>query len=396
MRITLLNCADFKPYSLSMIQALISHGVSVEVIGNDDLRSAPVMTDSKISYYNLRGDQSRKASVIQKMTRVSKFYLRLLKYAATTGSPLFHMQCHNKFALFDRVVLNSYYKLLGKKLVFTAHNIDAKERDGGNSLLNRWSLGFSYRLMDHIFVHTEKMKEELVEAFKLDQDRITIIPHGILNTAPVTPLSREEARERLSLEAGERALLFFGYIAPYKGLEYLIEALGQLKREGCRCRLIIGGEVKDCAPYWRKMEELIEEQGVADDVIKEIRYISDGEVEVFFKAADALVLPYRFIFQSGLPFLSYSFGLPIIASDAGSLGEVVVEGKTGLVCRKEDPADLAAKIADYFESDLYHRLAYCREMIRKYGNDTYSWDRIGATINGVYSNLLALPAHEGS
>jgi len=52
--------------------------------------------------------------------------------------------------LLDRTVLNAYYKLLGKKLVFTAHNVDEKERDGGNNTINRLSLKILYTLMDHV------------------------------------------------------------------------------------------------------------------------------------------------------------------------------------------------------------------------------------------------------
>ena len=54
------------------------------------------------------------------------------------------------------------YRLLGKRLVFTAHNVNAAVRDGNDSFLNRWSLKVQYLLADHIFVHTEQMKRALL------------------------------------------------------------------------------------------------------------------------------------------------------------------------------------------------------------------------------------------
>ena len=54
-----------------------------------------------------------------------------------------------------------------------------------------------------------------------------------------------------------------------------------------------------------------------------------------------LVIPYTQIFQSGVPFLAYSFGLPVIATDVGSLTGRHRRGKTGLICRARDPSDLA-------------------------------------------------------
>jgi hypothetical protein len=50
----------------------------------------------------------------------------------------------------------------------------------------------------------------------------SVIPFGINDTNPRTGLGREEARERLGLRPGDKALLFFGQIAPYKGLNYLV------------------------------------------------------------------------------------------------------------------------------------------------------------------------------
>ena len=53
------------------------------------------------------------------------------------------------------------------------------------------------------------------------------------------------------------------------------------------------------------------------------------------------MLPYRHIYQSGVLFSGYSFGLPVLAADVGSLKDEIVEGKTGFVFQPEDPVDLA-------------------------------------------------------
>ena len=67
---------------------------------------------------------------------------------------IFHILWNNKFEFFDRTLLMLYYKLLGKKIVFTAHNVNIRKRDGNDSWLNRFSLKIQYQLVDHIFVHT--------------------------------------------------------------------------------------------------------------------------------------------------------------------------------------------------------------------------------------------------
>ena len=86
-----------------------------------------------------------------------------------------------------------------------------------------------------------------------------------------------------------------------------------------------------------------------------IEYIPDEETELFFKAADVLILPYTHVFQSGVLFLGYSFGLPAIAADVGNLKEEIIEGETGFVFKPQDSSDLAKTIR-YFNSELFRNL----------------------------------------
>jgi glycosyltransferase involved in cell wall biosynthesis len=185
-------------------------------------------------------------------------------------------------------------------------------------------------------------------------------------------------------------LLFFGNIASYKGLEYAVAALDRLNRTDRGYRLVIAGQIKGCQPYWEEVDRLIDRLGLRDQIVARIEYIPDEHVEMFFKAADVLVLPYKFIYQSGVLFLSYSFGLPVIATDIGSLSEDVVEGKTGMICRPCDPDDLATKLDRYFDSDLFRNLELSRQSIADYGNRTYSWDTVGEIACALYSNLCRL------
>ena len=119
-----------------------------------------------------------------------------------------------------------------------------------------------------------------------------------------------------------------------------------------------------------------------------VDYIPDKETEIYFKAADVLVLPYRHVYQSGVLFLGYSFGLPALASDVGSLREEVLEGKTGFVFRPKDPAGLAKAIERYFSSDLYRDLNSRRQEIRDYAVARHSWDVVSQTTMNVYAGML--------
>jgi glycosyltransferase involved in cell wall biosynthesis len=388
-RVSLLTGGKDTPYALGLLSGLISSPIVVDVIGNDEMKDQELMRNEQVAYYNLRGDQSSTSPFITKVARLLKYYVMLVSYTAKTDSKIFHILWLNKFIFFDSTILNLYYKLMGKKLIYTAHNVNAGERDGTDSLVNRFSLRFLYNIVDHIFVHTGKMKDQLVCEFGIDVKRITVIPFGVNNTLPRSQATSMEAREKLALDAKEKVILFFGNIAPYKGLDILIRALAELKKNGTVPRLVIAGQVKDSRwiSHWESIERVIEEHGLGEHIVRKIEYIPDEEVEFYCKAADVLILPYRHIFQSGVLFLAYSFGLPVIAADVGSLRDDIMEGQTGFVFRAEKSADLAEKISRFFDSDLYKNREAHREIIMKYANETYSWQTIGEATYAVYDGL---------
>lgn len=388
MKVSLLTGGGDPTYALPLSAALCSKDVDVDFIGSDAILDSDIPKATAVNYLNLRGDLNPNVSLTQKILRILKYYIRLIAYAAGTDSGLFHILWLNKFEYFDRTVINTYYKILGKRLVFTAHNVNAAKRDGHDNLINRLTLKFMYNVVDHIFVHTKKMKKELIDDFGIHETKITIIPFGINSVVPQTDLTRTRARDILNLSSDDKVLLFFGQIASYKGLKYLILALKKFAKRLSDIKLIIAGKIKKGhEEYWEYVNSLIESQGLGERVVKRIEFIPDKDVEIYFKAADALVLPYTFIYQSGPLFLAYNFGLPVIASDVGGFSEEIVQYKTGLLCKPRDPKDLADKIELYFRSPLFQNLKLTKEYITKYANDRYSWERVADITVRVYKSL---------
>lgn len=388
MEVGLLTGGFDRPYAFGLAMALSSNGISLEVIGSDHIDSPQMHTTPRLTFLNLQGSK-REASLAKKVSRVLLFYVRLIRYAATARPKIFHILWNNKFQYVDRTLLMLYYKLLGKKIALTAHNVNAGQRDANDSLLNRLSLRIQYRLADHIFVHTRKMKTELLEDFGVRQRAITVIPFGINNSVPNTNLTPEEAKRRLGIARGEKTVLFFGNIGPYKGLEFLVSAFLQIVARSIDYRLIIAGKLRgDCEKYWDEIQGTIGRDVNRGRILQRIEYIPDEDTELYFKASDVLVLPYTHVFQSGVLFLAYSFGLPVIATDVGSLSEDIIQGRTGFLCSPCDPVDLARAIKTYFASDLFTALDSRRQEIRDYANARHSWDVVGEMTRKVYANLL--------
>lgn len=389
LQVGLLTGGQDRHYAFGLAMALINMGACLDVIGSDLVDGPEMHATPGLRFLNFQGStQGRNTAMKIKILAVS--YARLIRYAATARPKIFHILWNNKFQLFDRTLLMLYYKLLGKKIVLTAHNVNAGRRDLRDSLLNRVTLMIQYGLADHIFVHTKKMKDELLERFHVCEEAVTIIPYGINNAVPNTDLTPAEAKQRLGIRGGERTILFFGAIKKYKGLEYLVAAFRQLAATNTNYRLVIAGErKKGSEEYLSTIQQTIAQQFSRGQVIQKISFIPDDETELYFKAADVAVLPYTEIFQSGILFLACSFGLPVIVSDVGSLREDIVEGRTGLLCKPCDSDDLAAAIQKYFDSDLYRQLEQRRQEIRDRALSMHSWEEVANLTRNVYSALVA-------
>jgi glycosyltransferase involved in cell wall biosynthesis len=163
---------------------------------------------------------------------------------------------------------------------------------------------------------------------------------------PQQHLARHQARVRLGIDTDEPLLLFFGFVRRYKGLRYLLDALAQLSRP---VYLLVAGEFWEDEQSYR---EQIQRLGLQGHVIIQNRYIHNEDIEPFFAAADALVLPYLSGSQSGVGMVALNYGVPVIATAVGGLAETVIDGETGLIVPPADSAALAHAIDRFFQQNL--------------------------------------------
>lgn len=376
-----------KPYAVGLATSLADNNVLLDVIGSDELE-CPELTDSaNVAFLNYRGHQGPD-TFRAKTKRLLRYYYRIFRYIATSDATIFHILWHTrKLLYFDRTLLLLYIKLCGKQIAFTAHNVNAARRDGTDSLLNRLTLQFQYAFMDQIFVHTDRMKAELISDFHVRESKITIIPYPVNQVIPDSTLTPSQARERLGIAATDKVLLFFGRLCPYKGVETLITAFQTLcQRDPAYKLLIAGSPSEEDLAYVDTIRQSLDQMN--ERVIAALRFIPDEQVELYFKSADVLVLPYKDIFQSGILFLAYTFGLPVIASDVGSFRTSVIEGETGYIFTPGDPADLTRILDTYFHSSIFHHLDHTRKAIQNYVQLHHSSSRAAHLTRTAYLKLL--------
>ncbi|MBZ5679306.1 MAG: glycosyltransferase family 4 protein [Acidobacteriia bacterium] len=386
----LTGCQD-RHYAFGLAMALVSKGVYLDVIGSDEIDSPELHNTPNLRFLNFRGGQSNNANFVQKLWKLLVYYAKLIRYAARSRPRILHILWNYKLELFDRTILMLYYKVAGKQIVFTAHNVNQAKRDSKDSWLNRTTLKIQYRLCDHIFVHTQKMKRELCQDFDVAEKAVTVIRYPVNNAFADTELTPADAKRRLGLRDDEKAILFLGRIVPYKGIEYLLQAFRLLLADKqAKYRLIVAGEPKKGSEaYLHEIERSVKRNFDQGQVILRMQFIPDDEMELYLKGADVLVLPYKEIFQSGVLFLAYPFGLPVVATDVGSFREDIVEGSTGFLCKPGDQAELAKAIETYFRSDLYKNSKIRRRELKDYANANHSWHAVAELTCNAYAKMLS-------
>lgn len=184
--------------------------------------------------------------------------------------------------------------------------------------------------------HARAVERQVLEHFP---GRPTAV-HPLPADAPPRA-DRTAARARLGVAEGRVALLCFGLIRPYKGVEVLLDAFASLPPE-LPMTLLLAGE-----PWGDRGSALaarLARPDLAGRVRARLEWVPEQEAGEWFAAADAAVLPYLAATGSAVAAQALGAGLPVVGTQVGGIAEVVEEGSNGLLVPPADPAALAGAL----------------------------------------------------
>lgn len=356
-------------YSFCLARALAAAGAEVSLITNSNY---------ELGAY---GGSFPVEKIFHRSRRFPLDIIRFWRRYRRERPDVVHYQAFLKFPALE-IFLIKLQKRYGTRIVYTAHDWLPHRRRSYHRLLFR----AYYRQFDRIIVHSQQGADFLAGKLSVDPERISVIPHGEYGFFASDPgLDRAGARQRLGLDSNVTWFLFFGHIDAYKGLDVALGALGRLYQPAAgasRIGLIIAGNpgVETFASY----EQQIEAGHLSGKVSLHLGHIPIDEIQLYFKAADVLLLPYRESSTSGLAHVAMGFGLPVIASNIGGLPALLAESGAGEVVEPGDEAGLAAAMAG---------LAGDSERLRLKGEawqsvaGKYSWDNIAGRTIELYRSL---------
>lgn len=228
------------------------------------------------------------------------------------------------------------------------------------------------RYSNNIIVHGEHLKNVAITYLQIKAEDVYVIPHGEFSIF-------KKWNEGLNASEEQNAILFFGRIGKYKGLDYLIKAEPIISRIIPELKIIIAGR----GDYFQECEKIM--------VNKErfechIRFIPNEEVPELFQRASVVVLPYIDASQSGVVPIAYAFKKPVVVTDVGSIPEVVDDGKTGFIVPPRDEKALAEAIVKILKDDKLRK--QLGENAYKKSKTDLLWDKIAEKTIEVYKEAI--------
>lgn len=322
----LLISHGFQPsYEKAFANGLVCNGIPVAVVTSD--RSLVGAFDPSVEQLPLRGSQDPRRSRWQKTGHLIAYTLNLNWLLLKRRFRAVHL---TGIFITSSVALGWFeiagYRLLSRRLLLTVHNLLPHDR---HTRLNRIILQRIYRMPDTLVVHTKKMRDALIEEWQIPAGRIVQIEHGVDDLPTKTETWQADVQGRLRL-------LMFGSVSRYKGIDIALDALREFS--DFPVFLVIAGECRD-PDLADELNHLIERIPAMHAVEWRRGFVPESEVQACFERADAVLLPYRHIDQSGVLLTAYRFGIPVLAFDVGSFADYVTP-ETGVVVTERTPAGL--------------------------------------------------------
>lgn len=315
--------------------------------------------------------------------RLIRAWVRLTRYLLKIKPDLIQFSKIN--FPFESIFLG-HLRRKGQLLTQICHEFELRESTGPFSSLLLRTYADIYTHFSAMFFHASENRNRFLELFPFVPLVDThIIPLGNSNwLLMITPDPVDVLKEKYRLQEDERIVLFFGLLAPSKGLDDLIEAFA-LARKSCQAKLVIAGYPTKHMDM-KGLTDRITRLGLKDDVILDTRYIPLGQIRPLMELAAVVVYPYVSSTQSGALQVAYTFGKPVIATRIGGLPEAVDDTRSGFLVEVHSPQEMAEKIILIINNPDRRREmgAYARRL----SETRFDWGAIARQMRPVYEMLV--------
>lgn len=227
------------------------------------------------------------------------------------------------------------------------------------------------------WVHADSafVAAEVADAFSLPAARIRVVHPGIPSLPDVDHGATHALEARWPVLRGRRIVLAVGTAEPRKDLPGLVDAFDQLAAAHTDAVLVLAGP-----RGWGEAElQAAIERGRYKERVVRTGWVDALTLAALLARAAVLAYPSRYEGFGFPPLQAMKVGVPVVATGAGSLREVL--GDAALLVAVGDAEALARALADVLGDDAV------RVRLRAAGHDRaaqFSWDRCGDGLEALY------------
>ncbi|SDD30992.1 Glycosyltransferase involved in cell wall bisynthesis [Paenibacillus sp. UNCCL117] len=264
----------------------------------------------------------------------------------------------------------------GAKVWLSLHSVTFVSRPH----MGRRELRRCLRAVDRVIVNSRYLCEELIRRVPEIADRITVNHLGVDKERFISRWTPEGAVRRQAFAAqqgleGRKIILYVGRLIPIKGVHHLLAAMPDIIRRVPEATLVVVGSAfygsKRTTPYVRRLRRMAAK---LQPHVRFVPYVPHHQVDEWFRLGDVLAVPSARHEAFGLVNVeAMAAGVPVVATRAGGMPEIVLDGITGYTV---DPAAIVPELSDRIAALLLDE-----ERARCYGESSaqrvaecFTWD----------------------
>lgn len=308
------------------------------------------------------------------------------------------VHCHTWYAQFSGIIAKLCY---GVPLVITTHSLEPlrpwkREQLGRGYDASSWIEKTAIEMADAVIAVSKETKEDVLQYFDIDEDKIKVIYNGI-NLEEYVVTKEIYTLEEYGIDKSKPFVLFVGRITRQKGIIHLVNAIKYIDPA---TQIVLCAGAPDTPEIGKEMEDSVNEvKKTRDNVIWIDKMLSKKEVIQLYSHADVFCCPSIYEPFGIINIEAMACETAVVASAVGGIKEVVIDGETGILVPLEqrDVAPFEAINPDKFARDLANGVNKLinnnplKETMAKNGRkrveDTFDWSAIAKQHKELYKSL---------
>jgi glycosyltransferase involved in cell wall biosynthesis len=313
--------------------------------------------------------------VLSKAISYSLSLLQIFNLVLKIKPDVIHIQWIRLF-LIDWLYISLFKKF--SKVVYTAHNILPHTCKPFDKKLYK----IIYHTVDSIIVHTYDSKMELMKYFHVDENKIYVIPHGLLKynmDEEKILLAKDHFNEKYDTN-NKIVIVSLGVQSFYKGSDIIAQSWieNESLHSNMNLKLLIFGKNQNID--FSKLNKFT-------NVHIENRFLTDEEFIAVLNLSDIILLPYRKISQSGVLLTALSERVPVIISDIAGLKEAISIADIGWNIGEPTSKNLSETLLDLIQNSDHLLKKKNNDEEWKKIEDYYDWDSIAFKTYRLYNQV---------